>query len=89
MTTNQRIWAVSRKQLAAAVSSLGYPEEFADRLKYIMRSKVNQEENPENEHLQNVHNMALFAGGISFIIAGAAGGCPTRLGRERRLQNEI
>ena len=32
MTTNQRIWAVSRKQLAAAVSSLGYPEEFADLL---------------------------------------------------------
>lgn len=32
MTPNQRIWALSRNQLAAAVSSLGYPEEFADLL---------------------------------------------------------
>ena len=32
MTPNQRIWALSRDYLAAAVSSLGYPEEFADLL---------------------------------------------------------
>lgn len=32
MTPNQRIWAMSRNQLAAALSSLGYPEEFADLL---------------------------------------------------------
>ena len=29
MTLNQRIWAKSRDRLAAAVSMLGYPEEFA------------------------------------------------------------
>ena len=32
MTPNQRIWAMSRNRLAAAISSLGYPEEFADLL---------------------------------------------------------
>ena len=32
MTPNQRIWSLSRNQLAAAVASLGYPEEFADLL---------------------------------------------------------
>ncbi len=32
MTPNQRIWAMSRDQLAKAVSSLGYPEEVADLL---------------------------------------------------------
>ena len=32
MTPNQRIWAFSRNQLASALSSLGYPEEFADLL---------------------------------------------------------
>ena len=32
MTTNQRIWAQARDQLAAAVSMLGYPEELADLL---------------------------------------------------------
>ena len=32
MTPNQRMWAWSRDRLAAAVSSLGYPEEFADLL---------------------------------------------------------
>ena len=32
MTPNQKIWAMSRDRLAAAVSSLGYPEEFADLL---------------------------------------------------------
>ncbi len=32
MTPNQRRWAMSRDQLATAVSSLGYPEEFADLL---------------------------------------------------------
>ena len=32
MTSNQRIWAISRDHLAAAVASLGYPEEFADLL---------------------------------------------------------
>ena len=30
MTPNQRIWAFSRDQLEKAVSSLGYPAEFAD-----------------------------------------------------------
>ena len=32
MTTNQKIWSLSRNQLAKAVASLGYPEEFADLL---------------------------------------------------------
>ncbi len=32
MTPNQKTWATSRNQLAAAVSSLGYPEELADLL---------------------------------------------------------
>ncbi len=32
MTPNQRILAWSRDRLAAAVASLGYPEEFADLL---------------------------------------------------------
>ena len=32
MTPNQRIWTISRNQLAKAVFSLGYPEEFADLL---------------------------------------------------------
>ena len=32
MTTNQRIWALSRNELAKAVVSLGYPEELADLL---------------------------------------------------------
>ena len=32
MTPNQKNWAMARNQLAAAVSSLGYPEEFADLL---------------------------------------------------------
>ncbi|MBR3494233.1 MAG: hypothetical protein IKH38_02290 [Clostridia bacterium] len=32
MTLHQRIWARSRDALAAAVASLGYPEEFADLL---------------------------------------------------------
>ena len=32
MTSNQRIWAQARDRLAAAVSSLGYPGEFADLL---------------------------------------------------------
>ena len=32
MKPNQRLWALSKNQLAAAVASLGYPEEFADLL---------------------------------------------------------
>ena len=32
MTENQRIWSEARNQLASAVTSLGYPEEFADLL---------------------------------------------------------
>lgn len=32
MTPNQKLWALSRNDLAKAVSSLGYPEEFADLL---------------------------------------------------------
>ena len=32
MTPNQRMWAFSRNQLAKAVVSMGYPEEFADLL---------------------------------------------------------
>lgn len=31
-TAHQRIWTQSRNRLAAAVSRLGYPEEFADLL---------------------------------------------------------
>ena len=32
MTANRKIWALSRNDLAKAVASLGYPEEFADLL---------------------------------------------------------
>ena len=32
MTPNQREWSIARKELAAAVASLGYPEEFGDLL---------------------------------------------------------
>jgi hypothetical protein len=32
MRPNQKIWALSRNDLAKAVTSLGYPEEFADLL---------------------------------------------------------
>ena len=32
MTPNQKIWALSRNDLAKAVAALGYPEEFADLL---------------------------------------------------------
>ena len=32
MTPSQRMWTFSRNRLAAAVTSLGYPEEFADLL---------------------------------------------------------
>ena len=32
MTPNQKLWSLSRNDLARAVSSLGYPEEFADLL---------------------------------------------------------
>ena len=38
MTPNQRIWALSRNQLAAAVTALGYPEEFADMLARQLKS---------------------------------------------------
>ena len=38
MTQNQRIWAQARNQLAAAVASLGYPEEFADLLARQLKS---------------------------------------------------
>ena len=32
MTNHQKIWTLSRNELAAAVACLGYPEEFADLL---------------------------------------------------------
>lgn len=32
MTSNQKLWSLSRNDLARAVSSLGHPEEFADLL---------------------------------------------------------
>ena len=32
MTPNQKMWALSRNDLARAVGALGYPEEFADLL---------------------------------------------------------
>ena len=38
MTPNQRLWALSRDQLAAAVAALGYPEELADVLAKQLRS---------------------------------------------------
>ena len=58
-------------------------------MKYIMRKKVNQEGNPENEHLQNVHNMALFAGGISFIISGLRADARHGLEGKGDCENEI
>ena len=38
MTQNQKKWALSRDRLAAAVASLGYPEEFADLLAKQLKS---------------------------------------------------
>ena len=38
MTLNQRIWAQSRDRLALAISSLGYPGEFADLLAKQLKS---------------------------------------------------
>ena len=38
MTENQRIWARARDELAAAVASLGYPEEFASLLAGQLKS---------------------------------------------------
>ncbi len=38
MTLTQRIWAQSRDRLALAVTSLGYPEEFADLLAKQLKS---------------------------------------------------
>ncbi|MBR3429314.1 MAG: hypothetical protein IKG87_04365 [Clostridia bacterium] len=38
MTQNQEKWAKARNRLAAAVTSLGYPEEFADLLAKQLRS---------------------------------------------------
>ena len=38
MTNNQRIWAIARDELAAAVVSLGYPEEFASLLAKQLKS---------------------------------------------------
>lgn len=38
MTQNQRIWAQARDRLAAAVKTLGYPEEFADLLAKQLKS---------------------------------------------------
>ena len=32
MTSAQRLWTLSRNQLAKAVTTLGYPEKFADLL---------------------------------------------------------
>ena len=32
MTSNQRLWSLSRNDLVKAVTTLGYPEEFADLL---------------------------------------------------------
>ena len=32
MTSAQRLWTLSRNQLAKTVTTLGYPEEFADLL---------------------------------------------------------
>ena len=38
MTPNQRLWALSRDQLAVAVAALGYPEELADMLAKQLKS---------------------------------------------------
>ena len=38
MTPNQKAWAQARDQLASAVSSLGYPLEFADLLAKQLKS---------------------------------------------------
>ena len=38
MTPNQKIWSLSRKELAAELASLGYPEEFADLLARQLKS---------------------------------------------------
>ena len=38
MTLNQRIWAQSRDRLALAITSLGYPGEFADLLANQLKS---------------------------------------------------
>ena len=38
MTFQQQMWAMSRNQLAGAVTALGYPEEFADLLAEQLKS---------------------------------------------------
>ena len=38
MTQNQQIWALAKNRLAAAVASLGYPEEFAGLLAGQLKS---------------------------------------------------
>ena len=38
MTPNQRLWALSRDHLAAAVAALGYPAELADVLAKQLKS---------------------------------------------------
>ena len=38
MTQNQQIWSLARNRLAAAVASLGYPEEFAGLLAGELKS---------------------------------------------------
>ena len=38
MTQNQQIWSLARNRLAAAVASLGYPEEFAGLLAGQLKS---------------------------------------------------
>jgi len=42
MTSAQRLWTISRNQLANAIASLGYPEKFADLLaKHLGSPKAN------------------------------------------------
>ena len=38
MTQNQQIWSLAKNRLAAAVASLGYPEEFAGLLAGELKS---------------------------------------------------
>ena len=38
MTQNQQIWSLARNRLAAAVASLGYPDEFAGLLAGQLKS---------------------------------------------------
>lgn len=61
MTPNQRNWSRARNELAAAVSSLGYPEEFADLLAKQLKSPRAIERMTSWIYLARPRNMEMIA----------------------------